>query len=196
MKYTILLFCIWMLLLSGCSVQEQNEASAFTVETNDLVSDSLETLFLDTMKKVKEGEWIENLQIEEVQSINDLYVVTFIYDQHAAPYQGVFVAYRLSDEEYEFNGIETAKRNENERLTYFNYLSETTGEIKQSMHIISGYINAKEIDKIYINYVNGKTSALIREGKDTFTDINIGDQAKPETIIALNKNNEVVYNLP
>ncbi|WP_445491499.1 hypothetical protein [Niallia sp. 03133] len=200
----IFILFLVLIFLASCSNSQQknvnttnndkNSNGLIVEDENDLISNSLKDLLVNSIKKANNISEIENVKITEVNNDDSLLsIVTFLITIDKKKYIGIFLAQKIESNKYKYVGIEYAKIN-TEELSIFHYIGMKPGEIQQKMSITSGYLNNKQIQKVYVNYTDKKTSALIlNKDQETFTEIRIGGDPHIESVLGLSSDNDIIY---
>ncbi|MFD1738237.1 hypothetical protein ACFSCX_17060 [Bacillus salitolerans] len=194
----IVLIIVFLLSLSACSngnsLFVSGKGNSFTIENKELINQSLEDLLVKSLDLVNKDSKIEDLKLEEVNTVDNLKVVSFIYNKEQNVYHGFMTAYKKSENEYEYSDIDTAQRQKDLPLSIINYSGGLEGAVERDLHIVSGFINDSDIEKICFLYSDGRTNVIVlNDDKKTFTEVNIGNGAKLETIIGVSDKNEIIY---
>lgn len=195
----LLLFIIFTLskvnLNTSAGKNQISDSITFTIKNNELINDSLEGLLLKTIRKTTSNfEEIKEFTIAEVNDLGNSIIVTILYTLNQKTYQGFLVAKVLRDERFEFHDIEINEMSTAEPISMFHYIGTSPSRIEQKISIISGYVNNKNISKIYFFYSDGRTVAVVLSDKqNTFTEINVGGEAKIVSVIAVSNEEKIIF---
>lgn len=175
-----------VILLCGCQSANNDNGNGFTVENSNLINTSVEKLLVDSLQIQYKGQ-VKNIAVTEANN-NDKSAtfVTYLCERNNKKYSGILVANRLDDQKYELVHLETFELNGDEAITVNNITGEIGGgSVKRRFHIVTGYINEPTVDMIYVKYPSNQVSGhAIKKGQETYTEINIGAEEKPESVIA------------
>jgi|GEM_PF-5719882 hypothetical protein len=176
------------------------EASAFTVESGQLVNKSLLELFERSLELAWE-DTARDLRVAAVQELKvsqteEMVVITFAWAQEGDVGHGFFAA--VHDEEmdqYTFYDVEVARAADDGPISLGYYVGGSVSETRDAkVYMIYGYIHDTRIHRIQVDHRDGGTSIMdIDDRQRAFTATSVGQRARPERVIALSGNGDILY---
>lgn len=190
-------------LIAGCSAATGNDqaqeqmvtAKAHTVNSEELIYPNLDTLLIKMLEKTQDNLPLQEVDIQQTDSIDNLTVLTFVYiNDLKETFHGIAIAHQTDNETYAYRDMEVIKQYKKDAISFFNYGAATEGPVQEDMRIISGYLNDPSIHEIVIHYTDGVTQTLkIKQEQQTFTAIKVGGKGALNSIEAYTESGKIIY---
>lgn len=190
-------------LIAGCSAAKGNDQAqvqmvtgkAHTVNSEELIYPNLDTLLVKMLEKTQDNLPLQEVDIQQTDSIDNLTVLTFVYvNDLKETFHGIAIAHQTDNETYAYRDMEVIKRYKKDAISFFNYGAATEGPVQEDMRIISGFLNDPSIREIVIHYADGVTQTLkIKQEQQTFTAIKVGGKGALNSIEAYTESGKIIY---
>jgi hypothetical protein len=189
--------------IAGCSSATGNDQAqeqlvtgkAHTVNSEELIYTNLDTLLIKMLNKTQDNLPLQEVDIQQTDSIDNLTVLTFVYvNDLKEMFHGIAIAHQTDNETYAYRDMEVVKRYKKDAISFFNYGAAIEGPVQENLRIISGYLNDPAIREIVIHYADGVTKTLkIKQDQQTFTAIKTGGKGALNSIEAFSENGKIIY---